>query len=236
MNFIKKIFLSSNESKDESVHRQFIRFGKGEYGGRALLSFWKTKNIKIKSSFEFANDFVKLCSNFGSLNVSGTVFSKKDISNVMSMNRIKGNSETKRGGVYYQNNIASQELSGEQIKKLEEASYFTLLNMDGPGVKLRIKPKLPKPGKSENKVDDKFCQLELDEKYHRAVKEDFFWDLPDCKKAIVEHKFIISEIVMPKTNEKDFAKIREMAKRKGKIIRVANVDGKEIITELSFEA
>jgi len=233
MNFIKKI---AEENFDEDVHLQFIRFGKGEYGGRALLSFWKTKNIKIKSSFEFANDFVKLCSNFGSLNVSGTVLSKKDISDVMSMNRIKGNSETKRGGVYYENNIVSQELSGEQIKKLEEASYFTLLNMDGPGVKLRIKSKLPKPGKSENKVDDKFCQLELDEKYYKAVKEDFFWDIPDCKKAGIEHKFIITEIVMPKTNEKDFAKIREMAKRKGKIIRIVNVDGKEIKSELEFEA
>ena len=44
MNFIKKLV----EGKvDEDVHRQFTRFGKGEYRGRFLLSLWKTKKIKI---------------------------------------------------------------------------------------------------------------------------------------------------------------------------------------------
>ena len=37
----------------------------------------------------------------------------------------------------------------------------------------------------------------------RIQKEDFFWDLPECKKAGIEHRYIITEIVLPKTNEKD---------------------------------
>ena len=44
MNFIKKIFTGKF---DETVHRQFIRFGKGEYRRRALLNLWKTKNINF---------------------------------------------------------------------------------------------------------------------------------------------------------------------------------------------
>jgi hypothetical protein len=38
------------------------------------------------------------------------------------------------------------------------------------------------------------------------------------------------------TLEKDYAKIREMAKRKGKIVRIVNVDGKEERKETEFEA
>ncbi len=40
---------------------------------------------------------------------------------------------------------------------------------------------------------------------------------------------------MPK-GETDYAKIREMAKRKGRVVRIANVDGKETRKEAEFEA
>ena len=77
--------------------------------------------------------------------------------------------------------------------------------------------------------------MELDEKHYSAVKADYFWDLSDGKKINVSHTFSIRDIVMPK-GETDYAKIREMAKRKGKIIRISNVDGKEMTKEIDFEA
>jgi len=109
-----------------------------------------------------------------------------------------------------------------------------MLDAEGQGISLKMKKKLPKPGKSgEAKIDDKFCILEADLKYWLKIK-DFFM-LPDCKKAKISHTYIIEEIVMPK-GEKDFAKIREMAKRKGKLIRKEEVDGREDKKELEFEA
>jgi len=232
MNFIKKI---DEKRIDESVHSKFIRFGKGEYHGRFVMNFWKTKNIKIKSSFEFANDFILICSDFGNCWISGVVLSKQDISKIMLKNNIKGNSETKKGGLYYENNIPLQEIKKEQLQELEKASYFTLLDVEGNGFKLKIKKKLPKPGKDEAKTDDKFCQLEADEKYYPKIKEDFLWDLPESKKIQLKHSIFVKEIIMPE-GEKDFAKIRELAKRKGKIIRNAYIDGKEISVEYEFEA
>lgn len=221
MNFIKEIFQGK---PSEACHRQFIRFGKGEYGGRAVLSLGKTKNIKIKSSFEFANDFVLFAAGLEDVNFNGNIWSREEITGLHGQ---------KKAGkwIYEVNNFTSN-----QVKNIAGKVYYFLLNADSQGIKLRIKSKLPKPGKAEDKVDDKFCQIELDEKYYRAAKEDFFWDLPDGKKIRVEHKFIIKEIILPKTNEKDFAKIREMAKRKGRIVRIANVDGKEVKTEKDFEA
>ena len=66
-------------------------------------------------------------------------------------------------------------------------------------------------------VDDKFCSLDLDLKYWDKAKEAFFWDVPECKKAAIEHDLDISEIVMP-SGVSDPVEIREKAKRKG-IIR-----------------
>jgi hypothetical protein len=220
MNFIKELFEGKSS---ETAHRQVIRFGKGEYGGRALLGLWKTKNIKIKGSFEFANDFTLFAASLGDVNFNGDIWSKEEIA---------GLDGKKKAGkwIYEVNNFTSN-----QVKNLADNVYSFLLNSDKEGIKLKIKPKLPKPGKGEDKVDEKFCQMELDEKYYKAVKENFFWDLPDGKKIEVKHKFIITDIIFPK-DEKDFAKIREMAKRKGKIIRTANIDGKEIKSEKAFEA
>lgn len=233
MNFIWKIF---HDKVDETVHRQFIRFGKGEYRKRALLSLWKTKNIKIKSSFEFANDLVLFAASLGTgagdIAFNGNIWGKEQIPELRGIK--------KEGKIVY--NVSN--LTGRQIREIAPLVYYFLLNADGNGIKLRIKSKPPKPGKSEDKVDDKFCQLELDEKYYGNVKEDFFWDLPECKKANIEHIFIIKDIIMPKveahpgvtTLETDYTKIRETAKRKGKIIRIENVDGREVKKEIEFEA
>ncbi len=220
MNFIKKIF---SGKADESVHKQFVRFGKGEYRKRALLSIWKTKSIKVKSSFEFANDFVNFVSELGDASFKGNIWSKGELTGLSG--------KKKEGKIVYE----ADKLTGKQIREIAPKVYYFLLNADGPGIKLRIKAKLPKPGKGENKIDDKFCQLELDEKYYSKVKDDFFWDFPDLKKGNIEHTFIIKEIILPK-GETDYAKIRELAKRKGKIVRIANIDGKEVKKEVEFEA
>jgi len=230
MNFVKKIF---SDETDDSVHKHFIRFGKGEYRGRFILNLRKTKKIKVKTSFEFANDLVKLCSELGNSRVSGVVWSKENISEIMSKNNIKTDYKIKKG--IFENNIPEQELNGEQLKELIGKAYFTLLDLEGEGFELKIKKKLPKPGKSEEKIDDKFCQLEIDDKFYRKVKDDFFWDIPEVKKVHISHILNITDIIYPE-DEKDFAKIREMAKRKGKITRKIIIDEKETLTEKEFEA
>jgi len=232
MNFVKKVV----ENKiDDSVHAQFIRFGKGEYKGRFPLNLRKSKKIKFKSGYEFSNDLVKLCALFGNCKISGIVTSKEDISDIMGVNNIKGNSETKKGGLFYVNNIDEQEITPEKLLELEKAAYFTLLDIEGDGFKIKMKKILPKPGKNEKKIDDKFCQLEADEKYYSIIKEDFFWDVVEAKKIQIKHTLLIESIIMPK-DEKDFAKIRELSKRKGKMVRQITADDKESIKEHEFEA
>jgi hypothetical protein len=233
--FIKKIF----ENKiDDSVHKQFVRFGKGVYPGRAVIKITKQpEKIKIGTSFELVNDLVEFISSLGqNAKISGTVLSKNDISGLMRQNNIKGNSETKSSGLYYENNIDEQDISPGALKELALNSYACLIDIESQGITFKCKQKLPKPGKAGDlKIDDKFCQSEFSIMFWPKIKSEFAFDLPEFKKALAVHTYTISDIIMPK-GEKDFEKIRLMAKRKGKITRKITLDKQEILKEKDFEA
>jgi hypothetical protein len=204
--FMKKIL--SGEISSES-RKYFLRFGKGYYKRRFLLSFSMGSKIKIRGSFEWANDFVKFVRKNKDLNFSGKV---------MSNEKISGLDGRKKGSSFV------YEVEESKLNEFESV-YFYLVNCNDSEIILKIKKSLPKPGKNEEKIDDKFCSLDLDKKYLGAVKEAFFWDFPDCKKGRVEHEIVIDEVDIP--TEGDPSKVREMAKRKGKIVRKISCDGKE---------
>ena len=63
----------------------------------------------------------------------------------------------------------------------------------------------------------------------------FVFEQPDFKTAEITHKFLIDDIIKPE-GETDYARIRELAKRKGKIIREAVIDDKKVTREVEFEA
>ena len=212
--FIKEIF---EKGTSEKGHRYFTRFGKGSYKRRFILSFNKASNVKMRASFELANDFV----NFVKEN-KDAVFSGK----ILTKEKIEGKEAKKKAGLFV------YELSESSLKEFENAYYY-LLDVNSEDILLKIKKAIPKPGKNEDKIDDKFCVMDLDLKYLQKIKDAFFWDLPECKKAVIEHEVIITDIIAPE-DIVDPAKMRELAKRKGKIIRRINCDGKEIVREKDF--
>lgn len=203
----------------KSAHNHFLRFGKGNYKRRFLISFNKTKRLKVKASFELANDFVNFVRENKDLKFSGKVLMKE---------KVEGLESKKKGGSFV------YEVSESSLERFENA-YFYLLNVNSDDVVLKIKKAIPKPGKNAEKIDDKFCSLDLDLKYWDKVKERFFWNVPDCKKAIIEHELVITDIVLPEGVENPI-EIRALAKRKGKIIRKMVCDGNETIEEFEFEA
>ncbi len=193
---------------DEECHKYFVRFGKGDYPRRFILSLVKGNKIKIRGSFEWANDFVKFIKENKEVKFSGSVLMKDKI----------GKEGKKKGGLF------AYEVSESSLSEFENA-YFSLVNVNDSEIVLKIKKSLPKPGKNSEKIDDKFCSMDLDEKYWLKAKERFFWDIPDnVKKARIENELKIDEIIAPK-NESDPAMIRALAKRKGKIVRKIEVDG-----------
>ena len=213
---LKKVFAGKS---DDDSHRYFVRFGKGEYARRFLISFARGKTIKMKASFEFANDLVKFVRENSTLKFSGKVLTK---------DKVAGREGKKKAGVFV------YELEQASLEEFENA-YFYLLDANNSDLILKIKKSLPKPGKDAEKIDDKFCALEADVKYWPKLKEVFFWDAPEAKRAEIEHTLKITDIILPK-DEKDPAKVREKAKRKGVILRKITADGKETLKEMPVEA
>lgn len=204
---------------DEDVHEYFVRFGKGVYGRRFLISFNKgRKKVKLKGSFEWANDFVKFVGENKEVKYSGKILSRVKIEG-------KEGKKTAKGFVY--------EINESALEGFENA-YFYLLDVVDEDIVLKTKKKLPKPGKKEKKIDDKFCILELDLKYWDKVRETFFPDVPETKKALIEHEIDIKEIIMPEGVD-DPVEIRKLAKRKGTIRRKIIIDDSEKVSEKEFE-
>ncbi|MFH1823385.1 MAG: hypothetical protein ABH817_01575 [archaeon] len=221
--FIKKLF---EGKKEEAVHAQFTRFGKGIYPMRAVLNVRKTaKDLKISSSFELANDFIEFLSSLvPELKVSGIILSKEEIPGLTG--------KKKAGSFQYDVNNS---LDSKKIKEILEKCYFILMDAEANGIIYKVKKKLPKPGKSAAKVNDKFCSLNLDLKYLDKFHSEFLWDIQkQFKKVRLEHIYEINEIVPP-AGEKDFAKLRLLAERKGKLIRKIILDGKESVKEKEFQ-
>lgn len=222
--FIKKIW--ERKGREKQAHQYFVRFSKGKFENRAVLNLQKTTKIKLRGSFEWVNDFVELVLELDKNAVfSGIILTKQKTQELQEFD------EKKKKNIfeYKINNI-----NLEKIQETEDKAYYMLLDGQGDGIILKIKKKLPRPKRGkESKVDDKFCQLEADLKYWSQIREAFM--LPECKKCKVSHVFIIDEIILPKTEEKDFEKIRLIAKRKGKIIRKIVINKQEFMKETEFE-
>lgn len=214
MNFIKQIF----ENKvDDYVHSKFVRYGKGEYE-RALINVKRTsKNIKVKTSYDFSNDMFRICLDYvkGSVDVSGKIIADFDLQSKLGLEA----NYTKRGKLHTAE--LKCKLSKEQLEKIWEdfRFEFLLLNIKGENVELKCGSSLPKPGGT---IKDDFCKASLPVE---ALKE---FDLNEkITEANLKHIYQINELAVPKEYENNFEKARIFAKRKGFLIRKSIIDGKE---------
>ncbi|MCK4647864.1 hypothetical protein KAT24_02970, partial [Candidatus Pacearchaeota archaeon] len=233
MNFIKKVF---DGEVGEDVHLQFQKYSKGEFRNRALVRIKSSgKKYTIYTSAEFANDLVRIMAEkLGEEKtmVTGAIVSTNDLTRQLEFKGKKQFQGVKRY-------IIENEMSGDEIIELldklpkaffalsfeagEHRSVYPKLQNDR--AKLKIKPKAPKSSKSKNKEAPKpdFCKLVTKDK---DIVNSFVFEDSDFKEANINHTFMIDEIIIPEEikQEKDFAKIREMAKRKGKVIRNVVID------------
>jgi len=231
MNFIKKIV---DKNVDESVHLQFQKFSRGEFRDRAVIEA-KNSNGRytIKTSAEFANELVRMMAEkLGSnrTQVTGAIVSTNDLTGEIDFKEKKQFQGVKRY-------LIDKEMSGNEIINLLDKfpKTFFALTFDVGDDKLKIKPKAPKsgkPGKGDEEVKADFCVLKTTDK---KIADSFIFENPQFKQAKINHTFFIDKIEMPQ-GEEDFAKIREMAKRVGRILRKGEIDGKAVNEELDFSA
>jgi hypothetical protein len=231
MNFIKNAF---DKKDDTFTHLQFQKFSRGEFRNRALIKAKRAKDkITIITSAEFANEMVReVAEELGNskTEVTGAVVSTNDLAGELNFKEKKQFQGVKRY-------ILKNEMSGNEIINLlnKFPKTFFALSFESNNSQLKIKPKAPtsgKPGKGDESPKPNFCKLITTNK---KFGESFVFEKPDFKDAEISHKFIVTDLIIP-SGEKDYAKMREMSKRKGKIIRKAIIDSKETNQEFGFEA
>lgn len=232
MNLIKKIF---ENKADEFVHKQFKRFSKGVYENRALVELNKGKNsIKIKTSHEFAEDFARFLTNTinEKTKISGGIITTKDIRPELNFEvQMKQFAGVKT--FLIENEMSKDELNN-LFNKFPDALFLLSFSTEYGILKSKVKsPKSAKPGK-DNEIKADFCTFTTDD---LDFAKEFAFDIENnFKKLKIKHTFFINELVVDEKDKNDFALARINAKRKGKIERFLDIDGKQIMKEIEFIA
>jgi|SRR3989338_782678 len=229
MNFIKKIY----EGKvDEDCKLQFRRFSKGEFNDRALVDMTKGKTLKIKTSFEYANEFVKFLAQTieGKTKVTGGI--------VTSQNLVFPFEVGKKQFAGVKTYLIDNEFTKDQILNLmgqyNDILFLLSFKTNFGELKTKVKaPKAGKPGKNDEKPKADFCVFTTN---NLDFAKEFAFDINnDFKKLFIKHTFLVNEIVISDEYKNDFAKARLNAIRKGKIIRHIDMDSKLEQKEFDFE-
>jgi len=239
--FIKKIF---DGKEDNLVHQQFQKFSKGEFRNRAMI---RIKNSGGKFTISTGPEYAKeLITNFAEKLGSSKVLVTGALISALDLDGF--DYKEKKNAIGVRKYIIESEMSGEEIlelcNKIDKA--FFGLSFTGDDFELKVTPKSPKSAKGSSSVKKEgekakidFCKVKTSD---ASIVNSLIFE-PEAKgfKNIeVAHNFIIEDIVISEElknkSENDFARIREGALRKGKIIRRLNIEGKEVVKEIEFEA
>lgn len=238
--FLKKIF--EGKKSDELVHSQFMKFSRGEFKDKAMIRLKNSGDkFVMDTTSEYARELVMtLAEKLGDKKtmVTGALIS------ALNLEGFKYKEKKMAMGV--RKYMIEMEMSGKEIMELcnTQKKAFIALSFAVGESELTTKPKSPKSAKgassakkedADAKID--FCKLKTSD---WSLIEDFVFDaeIRDAKKVEIKHDFLIKDIIISQElkKEKDFAKIREMAERKGKIVRKLDLDGKKIVKEADFTA
>jgi len=236
--FIKKIF---ENKTDNLVHIQFQKFSRGEFKDKAAIIYSKGKDkYSISTTYEYANDLVRMMAEIlgnGKTKITGVIVSTRDLTGQLNFIGKKQFAGVKQY-------ILEGDMSGKEIIDLlnKFPTAFFSLSMKIGETELKIKPKAPISGKpptkspAEQKLKADFCKLYTN---NQEILKSFVFDTEvldsNTKKAEIRHVFLINDITLPK-GETEPLRIRELAVRKGKILRLLKIDEKELKKEHDFAA
>lgn len=238
--FIKKIF---DGNVDDLVHSQFQKFSRGDFKNKAMVvAKAQAKGIyRISTTAEYGSELVRyFAEKLGEeiAHVNGVIVTTKKLEDELDF-------DDKKLAIGVRKYIFDRDMSGSQILELCEKYHtcFIAFSFKVGDSELKVKPKSPKSAKPSSKGDKSikvdFCKVRTSDK--ELVKKLVFDDeIREFKEVVVNHDFVIDEIVVSDELKAeagdDYKKIKEMAKRKGKIVRKLNVDGREVVKETEFEA
>ena len=230
--FIKKIF---DGVSDDLVHLQFQKYSRGTFKDKSVVIAKNSKGLySISTTSEYASEFVRaVAEELGDapVKVTGAVISTRDLSGELKF-------VNKKQFMGIKQYIIEDEMTKSQILGLCDKfpKAFLALSFTGPKTELKVKAKAPTSGKPSTKAEDTpkadFCKLKTS---NMTIVRNLLFDVGDFKYVEIKHDYVINDMVMP-TGETDPLKIREMAKRKGVLVRQLKIDDKITKKEKSFVA
>ena len=236
--YINKIF---NDEVDDLAHLQFVKYSRGEFKYKAMVAVKaQAKGIfKIGTTAEYGNELVRyLAEKVGddNVNVSGALLTTHNLDGEFDY-------DEKKNALGVKKYLLDREIKGSKIIELLDKfpKCFFGLSMKVGNTDLKIKPKSPKSPKPGNKADSEikidFCKLKTDDV---ELVKNLVFDADNFKEVRISHTLMINEIIVSDELKKeangDYAMIKDMAKRKGKIVREMTVDGVESVKEKEFSA
>lgn len=221
---------------NDELHGDFVKYSKGAFENKYLIDAKKQKDAwNIKTGPELANTLVRMCLHKvkEDIDVTGVIVATFDVASKAKfpIDNVKQFMGIKQAVV---NTKVSPNKILEMMKEFPRAFYA--LSFSGNDFVLKIKAKAPKSAKPASGGDKEpkaeFCSLKTSD---GEIAKELFFDIPEFKEVNIKHILRINDIELPK-GVSDPAQIREKAIRKGILIRIAKVDGKEIVNEYPFSA
>lgn len=255
MNWLAKIIEGKS---DEFVHAKFLKYGIGEHIGPTIkLSFSKSR-ITFKGDLDTEKTFVRgylRGAPEGSQKVSGMIVSYSDRREEFNQQPVPLDWKKSKGKIV---SIFKSKLKGnipldhlQSLVEVDDPTTFFLLSLspsDGSKPwKIATKTSFPKgpkkeaeAGKEKDPVFVKGAFANTDELYEFIMNElllDFKDEIgPKVKKIAIRQRIIVEDIQIPDDPEMSFSEKRKLAKKKGRLIREAEIDGEIITKEYHFLA
>ncbi len=229
MNFIRKIY---EKNVDEKVHQKFIRYSTGEFEKEEFMIKKGSSFVQIKAGFEYLDVMFDLIAQCVSEDVSlnGVIITKNNIINELNEFGIEPKKVT--GKKYTIEETMTSDKFKEFVNKFN--SYSLLIKLKSGKYSISVKKSIPKPGKILEKfVTAKFGLKDLD-----LIKKEFLFDIKvdNFKDISIKHTYVIDEIIIPDEFKNNPEEARLNAKRKGRIIRKIDIDGKTEEKEIELLA
>ncbi len=255
MNWLVKII---NGSPDEFVHAKLVKYGVGTHSGPTVkLTFSKAK-IGYKADLDQEKPFIKAYVKYapeGSQKVKGVIICYTDRRDAFQQQPIPldwTRSKGKGAPVFkskLQGSIPIADLRA--LIDVDDPTTFFLLSLspaDGTKPwKITTKTSFPKakPGVDEDAeekdpVFSKGALANTPETFEHIINDllpDFREHIgSSSKKILLKNKIVIEEILIPEDDTLSFSEKRKLAKKRGRVIRTALIDGTEFSNEYEFLA
>ena len=169
----------------------------------------------------------------GRVAIKGIIVSTLDLKDEIGFDVVKiGNFQGIR------KNVIDTEVEASEVLALMDKfpRVFFALSFKGVDFVLKIKAKAPKsgkPGGGDKSVVD-FCSLKTKDK---EIVDELFFGVGGFSEVKVGYSISVTDIVYPENVEElNPAEVRELAKRKGVVVREVEVDGVSRISEAGFVA